>query len=102
MFELNFYKSKNIYNMKKVVFTLLAFSSLMVLSCRQQEDMMDSEDLKSLSVLQEAKNKVNNIKPESQKDLKIVKKDSTINTKEISLSIESFSEMDGEIKIPPR
>ena len=36
--------------MKKIVFALLAFSSLLVLSCRQQEEMMDSEDLKSLSV----------------------------------------------------
>jgi hypothetical protein len=41
--------------MKKIVFALLAFSSLLVLSCRQQEEMMDSEDLKSLSVLKEAK-----------------------------------------------
>jgi hypothetical protein len=42
--------------MKKIVL-ILAFSSLLVLSCRQQEEMMDSEDLKSLSVLQEAKQK---------------------------------------------
>ncbi len=45
--------------MKKIVFTSLAFSSLMVLSCRQQEDIMDSEDIKSLTVLNEAKAKVN-------------------------------------------
>ena len=45
--------------MKKVIFALIAFSSLMVLSCRQQEEMMDSEDLKSLSVLKEATSKTN-------------------------------------------
>ena len=45
--------------MKKIVFALIAFSSLMVLSCRQQDDMMDSEDLKSLSVLKEATSKTN-------------------------------------------
>ena len=47
--------------MKKVVFALIAFSSLMVLSCRQQEEMMDSEDLKSLSVLKEATSKKSKI-----------------------------------------
>ena len=43
--------------MKKIVFALIAFSSLMVLSCRQQEDMLDSEDMNSLKVLQTVQRK---------------------------------------------
>ena len=61
--------------MKKFVFALLAFSSLLVLSCRQQEEMMDSEDLKSLSVLKEATSKTN----KQISDSTVVNKQTTTN-----------------------
>lgn len=61
--------------MKKIVFALIAFSSLMVLSCRQQDDMMDSEDLKSLSVLKEATSKTN----KQISDSTVVNKQTTTN-----------------------
>ncbi|WP_188616280.1 hypothetical protein [Cloacibacterium rupense] len=83
--------------MKKIVFALLAFSSLMVLSCRQQEDLMDSEDLKSLTVLNEAKAKVNArtispIKP---------KQDTAVSIKRLDSSIISFQELEYEKDKPP-
>lgn len=90
--------------MKKIVFALLGFSSLMVLSCRQQEEMLDSEDLKSLSVLQEAKNKVNSNLKQRTSNL-ISEKDSTlIIKKNISTRLESFQEMemDSDPIRPPR
>ena len=43
--------------MKKICFRTFSIFIIIGLSCRQQEEMMDSEDLKSLSVLQEAKSK---------------------------------------------
>ena len=84
--------------MKKFVFALLAFSSLLVLSCRQQEEMMDSEDLKSLSVLQEAKAKVN----ASRKDNSSNIKQDTVNlVKKLDASMDSFQEIDFEAGKPP-
>ena len=84
--------------MKKIVFALLAFSSLLVLSCRQQEEMMDSEDLKSLSVLQEAKAKVN----ASRKDNSSNIKQDTVNlVKKLDASMDSFQEIDFEAGKPP-
>lgn len=77
--------------MKKVVFALIAFSSLMVLSCRQQDDMMDSEDLKSLSVLREATSKTSKIKS-----------DSTIVAKETNIINNSFQELEADSGKPPR
>ena len=77
--------------MKKVVFALIAFSSLMVLSCRQQEEMMDSEDLKSLSVLREATSKTS----------KIIS-DSTIVTKEADNKVSSLQELEFDPAKPPR
>ena len=77
--------------MKKIVFALIAFSSLMVLSCRQQDDMMDSEDLKSLSVLKEA----------TSKKSKIIS-DSTIVAKEADITISSLQELDYEKAQPPK
>ena len=77
--------------MKKVVFALIAFSSLMVLSCRQQEEMMDSEDLKSLSVLKEA----------TSKKSKIIS-DSTIVAKETNIINNSFQELEADSGKPPR
>lgn len=77
--------------MKKVVFALIAFSSLMVLSCRQQEEMMDSEDLKSLSVLREATSKTS----------KIIS-DSTIVTKEADNTVSSLQELEFDPAKPPR
>lgn len=86
--------------MKKFVFALIAFSSLLVLSCRQQEEMMDSEDLKSLSVLQEAKAKVSasrkNNNSNIQQDTVIVRKMSLENEIYFSESI------DGEGARPPK
>ena len=86
--------------MKKFVFALLAFSSLLVLSCRQQEEMMDSEDLKSLSVLQEAKAKVSASRKVNNS---IIKQDTVIVRK---MSVENevyFSEsIDGEGARPPK
>lgn len=85
--------------MKKFVFALLAFSSLLVLSCRQQEEMMDSEDLKSLSVLQEAKAKVN----ASRKDNSSNIKQDTVNlVKKLDASMDSFQEIDLDRDKPPR
>ena len=84
--------------MKKIVFALLAFSSLLVLSCRQQEEMMDSEDLKSLSVLQEAKAKVS----ASRKDNSSNIKQDTVNlVKKLDASMDSFQEIDFEAGKPP-
>ena len=77
--------------MKKFVFALLAFSSLLVLSCRQQEEMMDSEDLKSLSVLREATSKTS----------KIIS-DSTIVTKEADNTVSSLQELEFDPAKPPR
>lgn len=77
--------------MKKIVFALIAFSSLMVLSCRQQDDMMDSEDLKSLSVLKEATSKTSKIKS-----------DSTIVAKEADISASSLQELESDPIRPPR
>ena len=85
--------------MKKFVFALLAFSSLLVLSCRQQEEMMDSEDLKSLSVLQEAKAKVS----ASRKDNSSNIKQDTVNVvKKLDASMDSFQEIDFEVAKPPK
>ena len=86
--------------MKKIVFALLAFSSLLVLSCRQQEEMMDSEDLKSLSVLQEAKAKVS----ASRKDNSLNIKQDTVIVRKMSVENEIyFSEsIDGEGATPPK
>lgn len=85
--------------MKKIVFALLAFSSLLVLSCRQQEEVMDSEDLKSLSVLQEAKAKVN----ASRKDNSSNIKQDTVNlVKKLDASMDSFQEIDFEVAKPPK
>ena len=85
--------------MKKFVFVLLAFSSLLVLSCRQQEEMMDSEDLKSLSVLQEAKAKVS----ASRKDNSSNIKQDTVNVvKKLDASMDSFQEIDFEVGKPPK
>ena len=85
--------------MKKFVFALLAFSSLLVLSCRQQEEVMDSEDLKSLSVLQEAKAKVN----ASRKDNSSNIKQDTVNlVKKLDASMDSFQEIDFEVAKPPK
>ena len=85
--------------MKKIVFALLAFSSLLVLSCRQQEEMMDSEDLKSLSVLQEAKAKVS----ASRKDNSSNIKQDTVNlVKKLDASMDSFQEIDFEVARPPK
>ena len=86
--------------MKKFVFALLAFSSLLVLSCRQQEGMMDSEDLKSLSVLQEAKAKVS----ASRKDNNSIIKQDTVIVRKMSVENEVyFSEsIDGEGARPPK
>lgn len=85
--------------MKKIVFALLAFSSLLVLSCRQQEEMMDSEDLKSLSVLQEAKAKVS----ASRKDNSSNIKQDTVNlVKKLDASMDSFQEIDFEVAKPPK
>ena len=85
--------------MKKFVFALLAFSSLLVLSCRQQEEMMDSEDLKSLSVLQEAKAKVS----ASRKVNSLNIKQDTVNLdRKLDVSVESFQEIDFEVGKPPK
>ena len=85
--------------MKKFIFALLAFSSLLVLSCRQQEEMMDSEDLKSLSVLQEAKAKVS----ASRKDNSSNIKQDTVNVvKKLDASMDSFQEIDFEVGRPPK
>ena len=85
--------------MKKFVFALLAFSSLLVLSCRQQEEMMDSEDLKSLSVLQEAKAKVS----ASRKVNSLNIKQDTVNLdRKLDVSVESFQELDIDTTKPPK
>lgn len=85
--------------MKKIVFALLAFSSLLVLSCRQQEEMMDSEDLKSLSVLQEAKAKVSASRKDNSSN---IKQDTTIIVKKLDASMNSFQEIDLDRDKPPR
>ena len=85
--------------MKKVVFALIAFSSLMVLSCRQQEEMMDSEDLKSLSVLQEAKAKVSASRKDNSSN---IKQDTAIVVKMQEFSVESFQELDIDKIQPPK
>ena len=85
--------------MKKIVFTLLAFSSLLVLSCRQQEEMMDSEDLKSLSVLQEAKAKVSASRNVNSSN---IKQDTAIVVKMQEFSVESFQELDIDKIQPPK
>ena len=85
--------------MKKIVFALLAFSSLLVLSCRQQEEMMDSEDLKSLSVLQEAKAKVSASRKVNSSN---IKQDTTIIVKKLDASMDSFQEIDFEVAKPPK
>ena len=64
--------------MKKIVFAVIAFSSLMVLSCRQQDDMMDSEDLKSLSVLKEATSTTKNLKSKQISDSTTVSKEADV------------------------
>ena len=85
--------------MKKFVFALLAFSSLLVLSCRQQEEMMDSEDLKSLSVLQEAKAKVS----ASRKVNSLNIKPDTVNLdRKLDVSVESFQKLESDPYKPPR
>ena len=85
--------------MKKIVFALLAFSSLLVLSCRQQEEVMDSEDLKSLSVLQEAKAKVS----ASRKVNSLNIKQDTVNLdRKLDVSVESFQKLESEPYKPPR
>lgn len=85
--------------MKKIVFALLAFSSLLVLSCRQQEEMMDSEDLKSLSVLQEAKAKVS----ASRKVNSLNIKQDTVNLdRKLDVSVESFQKLESDPYKPPR
>ena len=85
--------------MKKFVFALLAFSSLLVLSCRQQEEMMDSEDLKSLSVLQEAKAKVSASRKDNSSN---IKQDTAIVVKMLEFSVESFQELDIDKIQPPK
>lgn len=85
--------------MKKFVFALLAFSSLLVLSCRQQEEMMDSEDLKSLSVLQEAKAKVSAFRKVNSLN---IKQDTVNLVKKLDASMDSFQEIDFEVAKPPR
>lgn len=85
--------------MKKIVFTLLAFSSLLVLSCRQQEEMMDSEDLKSLSVLQEAKAKVSASRKVNSSN---IKQDTAIVVKMQEFSVESIQELDIDKIQPPK
>ena len=85
--------------MKKFVFALLAFSSLLVLSCRQQEEMMDSEDLKSLSVLQEAKAKVSASRKVNNSN---IKKDTAIVVKMQEFSVKSFQELDIDKIQPPK
>ena len=85
--------------MKKFVFALLAFSSLLVLSCRQQEEVMDSEDLKSLSVLQEAKAKVS----ASRKVNSLNIKPDTVNLdRKLDVSVESFQKLESDPYKPPR
>lgn len=85
--------------MKKIVFALLAFSSLLVLSCRQQEEVMDSEDLKSLSVLQEAKAKVS----ASRKVNSLNIKQDTVNLdRKLDVSVESFQKLESDPYKPPR
>lgn len=85
--------------MKKIVFALLAFSSLLVLSCRQQEEVMDSEDLKSLSVLQEAKAKVS----ASRKVNSLNIKPDTVNLdRKLDVSVESFQKLESDPYKPPR
>ena len=84
--------------MKKFVFALLAFSSLLVLSCRQQEEMMDSEDLKSLSVLQEAKAKVSAFRKVNSLN---IKQDTVNLVKKLDASMDSFQEIDFEAGKPP-
>ena len=85
--------------MKKFIFALLAFSSLMVLSCRQQEEMMDSEDLKSLSVLQEAKAKVS----ASRKVNSLNIKQDTVNLdRKLDVSVESYQDLEIDTTKPPR
>ena len=85
--------------MKKFVFALLAFSSLLVLSCRQQEEMMDSEDLKSLSVLQEAKAKVS----ASRKVNSLNIKQDTVNLdRKLDVSVESYQDLEIDTTKPPR
>ena len=85
--------------MKKFVFALLAFSSLLVLSCRQQEEVMDSEDLKSLSVLQEAKAKVS----ASRKVNSLNIKQDTVNLdRKLGVSVESFQKLESDPYKPPR
>ena len=85
--------------MKKFVFALLAFSSLLVLSCRQQEEMMDSEDLKSLSVLQEAKAKVSAFRKVNSLN---IKQDTVNLVKKLDASMDSFQEIDFEVAKPPK
>lgn len=80
--------------MKKLVFAVIAFSSLMVLSCRQQEEMMDSEDLKSLSVLKEATSKVTL----QSKQIS----DTVILNKQMDASQSSLIESDTEVQHPPK
>ena len=85
--------------MKKIVFTLLAFSSLLVLSCRQQEEVMDSEDLKSLSVLQEAKAKVS----ASRKVNSLNIKQDTVNLdRKLDVSVESYQDLEIDTTKPPK
>ena len=85
--------------MKKFIFALLAFSSLLVLSCRQQEEVMDSEDLKSLSVLQEAKAKVS----ASRKVNSLNIKQDTVNLdRKLDVSVESFQKLESDPYKPPR
>lgn len=86
--------------MKKIAFALLAFSSLMVLSCRQQEDMMDSEDLKSLTVLKEAKAKVN-VNARTISPIK-PKQDTAVSVERMDSSIGSFQELEFDPYKPPR
>ena len=85
--------------MKKFVFALLAFSSLLVLSCRQQEEMMDSEDLKSLSVLQEAKAKVSASRKVNNSN---IKQDTVNLDRKLDVSVESYQDLEIDTTKPPR
>ena len=85
--------------MKKIVFALLAFSSLLVLSCRQQEEVMDSEDLKSLSVLQEAKAKVSASRKVNSLN---IKQDKVNLDRKLDVSVESFQELESDPYKTPR
>lgn len=88
--------------MKKITFTLLGFSSLMILSCRQEEDLLNTEDLNSLKVLekvQSRKSEKTNISPVSD-TISIGNVSGTVSNR--LLSDDNMSSIDGEIKQPPK